>query len=199
MDAFRHGKQFQLGFILAICWFFSTPTASQSLAARPKPDQAKIAGEERKGYSVLLDYPAKEVEKGWWAFARTFGRPINMRGYYRTIITDEHTSEVVLLSQSIAMGKNTRFFLTVQEVEIPAAVIKKYQNQVQQLLVDFKKHYYTTRINDELKKNLKAASQAGKKADKSRGAARTRLLDELTALQQERARLEALLLEVGQL
>lgn len=145
-----------------------------------------ISGKKQNGYSTAFDFEAKDVEKGWWRYSREFGRPLNMRGYYKVTIPSDINSGTVdleLFSKSESAGLKSRFFLSLNADNIPKALVADYMKQLKIILLDFKKNYYIEYLENVLEGLEKKAKKASKRVSKANDKSREHLLNELESLQ----------------
>lgn len=156
----------------------------------PAIDRTKMTIESiaRDGYRTDFGFSAKKVEKGWWSFCREFGRPINMKGYYRVNIPSDVNSGTVsinLLSITSATKTGSSFFLALDHEGVPQKKIAGYDRQVLDILQKFKQSLYINDLNKTLENLEKQAARVSKKAHKGRGKSRERAIDELVDLEQK--------------
>lgn len=121
------------------------------------------------GFRTFFDFDAKDVKKGWWKFSREFGKPVNMRKYYETTLIREDMENVKLISKSVKFGQGTRFYLTLNNKNIPGKLEQTYLDQVRKLLFEFKQEYYRSFLEGELKSLEKQAIKVTRQIDKARG------------------------------
>ncbi len=149
--------------------FSSAGLYAQSYDTKIEEARLTIESSLYPGFKTFLDFDYEEVRKGWWKFARDFGKPVNMRKYYETTLIHEEMANVKLISKSLKYGRGCMFYLTLKNEEVPAGLEKKYLNQVKTLLFEFKQEYYLSFLQDELKTLEKQAMRVTRKLDKSRG------------------------------
>lgn len=147
-----------------------------------------IEGSSREGYSTRFAYSEKEVEKGWWKYSREFGRPLNMKSYYKVTIPSGENSgniDLVLLSKTIDTNPNSKFFLSLDQSNVPKEKLSAFGSQVKNILQSFKQSFYLERLEDDLETLEKKAKKWGKKVDKARGGNKDKALTELDRLEEE--------------
>lgn len=165
-------------FPLFFC-FFSLALWGQKFDPQISQYTLTLGGSARSGFISSFDFPAKKVEKGWWSFSRDFGRPLNMRAYYQVGVPTDDGKEIILLSKVIENKGACRFFLAVDEQSIPATLKEKYQNQVKQTLIDYRRYYYVQEIEKVISKAERKAGQISRKMNKAQGNSKEKLIADL--------------------
>lgn len=145
---------------------------AQSYSAGIEEARLTIESNLYQGFKTFLDFDYEEVRKGWWRFAREFGKPVNMRKYYETTLVHEDMANVTLISKSLKYGKGCMFYLTLKNDGIPAGLEKEYLSQIKTLLSEFKQEYYRSFLEEELQTLEKQAIRVTRQLDKSRGNAK---------------------------
>lgn len=179
--------------------FFSNACLAQEYEPKIRPDQMEIAGITRNGYTTTFDVKEKQVERGWWTFARTFGRPINMKAYYQLVVPAETTTgnvDLILLSKTIDNKTTTTFFLAIDADQVPEDKIRGYLDQVLLIITQFKKSYYISLLNDTLADLEKKAVKVSKRAQKSQGNTQSRHLNNLENLQKSIVEIKTKIAEI---
>lgn len=171
--------------ILIVLTFFSlSQSVCQSFDPTINATSWTIDGEVRPGYSTDFDFSAKDVEKGWWRFSRSFGRPLNMKTYYRVTIpseTNRGNVDLELLARVVPGKQGSTFFLTINDKQIPKSKQNDYLGQVKTILQDFKMSFYLSCLEDLLKKEEKKAKKLSKKVDRADDNGKEKMLNALTA------------------
>ncbi|XOV92705.1 MAG: hypothetical protein ACFHWX_21185 [Bacteroidota bacterium] len=142
---------------------------AQSYTPKIEPSSLAIESNSFPGFKTFLDFDSKDVRKGWWKFAKEFGKPVNMRKYYETTLIHEDMANVKLISKSVKFHDGTMFYLTLNNQGIPSDLEKKYLGQVRNLLFDFKQEYYRSFLEEELQSLEKQAIKVTRQLDKARG------------------------------
>ena len=145
-----------------------------------------ISGENQKGFLTRFNITAKQLEKAWWRYCREFGRPLNMKGYYKVTIPSELNSGNVnlnLLSKSMASKTGSTFFLALDRDGVPAGKVSAYHNQVKQILQSFKVSFATEQLEEKLEDLEKDAKKTSKRVAKSSGNAKDRHLQDLMKIE----------------
>ena len=187
--------------LLFLIFFSFGFVQAQNFSPIIQKDKITVDSKVRTGVSTSFDAPAKDVERGWWKYSRQFGRPLNMRGYYKVTIPatlNEGTVDLELLSKTLKNKTGSRFYLSLNTTNIPAEKVSNYTAEVKKILQNFKRSYYIDWIEENLENQAKKAIRAGKKASKGKGNSREKALEELAALDVSTAELKAKLLEVYQ-
>lgn len=176
-------------FLVFLVFFYGTAVSSQDFSLSISDAKVTIDGKARAGFMVDFDYSVKDTEKGWWRYSRSFGRPLNMRGYYQVTIPSGVNSgnvDITLLSKTFATKKGARFFLALDEEGLPADKVKNYQQQVKVILKDFKKSYYITQLEERLEDVEKKAKKASKRVARAKSPAKeAEELTQLKSIQEE--------------
>ncbi|WP_421891689.1 hypothetical protein [Marinoscillum sp.] len=174
--------------LIFFVFFLSYRGTSQDFSAEIRADKLTIDGKARDGISTSFDFPAREVERGWWRYSREFGRPLNMRGYYKVTIPSEVNSgnvDITLLSKTLSSKTGCKFFLVLDQEHVPVTKVAAYNAQIKTILQDFKKTYYIDELGETLEKAEKKAASASKKVSKSDGNGKEKALAELTGYQKQ--------------
>jgi|GEM_PF-1304124 len=174
--------------LIFFVFFMSYCGWSQDFSAQINPDKLTIDGKARDGISTSFDFPAKEVERGWWRYSREFGRPLNMRGYYKVTVPSEVNSgnvDIILLSKTLGSKTGCKFFVALDQENVPKTKVAAYNAQIKTILQDFKKAYYIEELGEILGKAEKKAATASKKVSKSNGNGKEKALHELTSYQKQ--------------
>lgn len=136
--------------LFSITWVL---TNAQNYSREIGSGKLTIEGNSFEGYKGFFDFPAKDVEYGWWKYCRQFGKPLNMRKYYQVTIprrVDGSDVEIVIYAKAIGLQKQeTRFILVLDDQSIPNDKKSAYLNQLKQVLKEFKQRFY---INYYVKK-----------------------------------------------
>lgn len=106
------------------------------------------------GYSTFFDFSREEVRRGWWEYAKKFGNPINMKTYYQVKVSSAYTDgnvDLMLYSKTEASDGGVSFFLGIEESD--------FNNQLKNLLVDFKKEFYIKKILERIEAAQKEAAK----------------------------------------
>lgn len=153
--------------IFLICSF--TTMNAQTFSSVPNKDKITLEGKPIEGFSIGFDYSGKEVEKGWWKYCRSFGRPINMRTYYKVTIPSEENGgnvDLELLSKVFASKGDSKFFLGLNPLNIPDPKQEVYHRQIRSLVADFKKRFYLNDLENQLRREEKKTKRLSKKVDR---------------------------------
>lgn len=170
-----------------LIFFQTTLLVAQSFDQKVDEVKMTIEGKVREGYKTNFDFPAKTIERAWWSYCRDFGRPLNMKGYYRVTIPKEvNNSDVALdlLSISSAVKIGSSFFLALDDTSLPQSKVSTYERQVLGILQRFKQTVYINELNEKLESLEKDAARASKKIRKREGSAKTKALQDLADLEQ---------------
>lgn len=181
--AILHSHTKLVSILIVLIFFFQSGAICQSFDPTINATHWTVDGEVRQGFSTDFGFSAKDVEKGWWRFSRKFGRPLNMKTYCRVTIpgeTNQGNVDIELLSKTLTNKEGSTFFLTVNERTIPETKKENYLNQVKIMLQDFKKSYYLSVLEDQLKKEEKKAKKLSKKVDRAGKKGKDRALNALT-------------------
>lgn len=122
-----------------------------------------INGERRVGYKTVFDFSREEVRHSWWKYAKRFGRPINMKSYYKVIVPSSETDgnvDIEIIAQTSETTKGSIFFLGLEN--------EAYKEQVKGILIDFKKDLYVKGLIREIKSIENKCSELAENYRKSR-------------------------------
>lgn len=181
--------------------FFMTLLAgSQAFDSRIDETSLAIAGQNQKGFLTRFTISAKQLEKAWWRYCREFGRPLNMKGYYKVTIPSELNSGNVnlnLLSKSMSSKTGSTFFLALDREGVPTDKVKAYHSQVEQILQSFKVSFATEQLEEQLADLEKDAKKTSKRVAKSTGNSKDRHLQELRKIEEKIEAIKLRLAEVN--
>jgi len=170
-----------------LTFFFCEYTVAQKFSPQIQKDKITVASKTRLGYSTSFDESAKTMERAWWSYSRQFGRPLNMRGYYKVTVPatlNEGTVDLELFSKAMSNKTGSRFYLSLNTEDLPSSKVTAYNSEVKKILQSFKRSYYINLLEENIEKEEKKAIREGKKAEKSRGRSREKALQELADLDQ---------------
>ena len=180
-------------------FFFIGTVQGQNFSELVSDKTMSISAKAYNGFYTEFDFNAKNVERGWWDYSRSFGRPLNMRGYYKVTIPSDVNSgtvDLVLLSRTVSGKNSCGFFLCLDESNISKDKILDYKKQLKVILKDFKKTYYIEQLEDVLEQLEKKAIKTSKKVSKAKGKSKERFLQDLETQQEHIAQTKAKLKEI---
>ena len=182
--------------VFVIClWCSGFASRAQSFDLTINRDHITIDGQQLEAFSTGFDHSAREVEKGWWRYCRTFGRPVNMRSYYRVIVPREVNQgnvdlELFARTASQRTGGSI-FFLALNAANIPTARQNIYQPQIRVMLGDFKKKFYLELLQEQLEKEERKAKKLSKRVDRGQNKALQELTEQEKLLEGIRLKIKA--------
>lgn len=182
--------------LLLICAHWLT---AQEIDKSMNEGQLTFEGTAHEGVFSTFPERRNTLERQWWKYARDFSRPVNMKQYYRTTIPSEVNGsdvDIVLLSKTQKSGRGSRFFLALDPSGIPKAKVASYQSQVKGILMGFKRHYYLSILQEDLKDLEKKAARASAKIKKLNGRSRSANFNELQQINAEIEHKKATIREV---
>ena len=150
-----------------------------------KGGSLEIGGVSLTGYQTQFDFAREEVRKGWWKYARQFGNPLDMRTHYEVTVPSDHTDgniDLKIYAQSVDGAEGSIFNVGIES--------EKYKVQVEELLKEFKRHFYIQYYVEEIKlKDLEAAGLSRKYESAKLDEDKQTALNDLNAVQREVDRL----------
>lgn len=152
-----------------------------------------VEGKSLDAFSTSFNYSAKEIEKEWWKYCRNFGRPVNMRTYYRVIVPSETNTgnvDLMLLARATPQQNGSVFYLGIDTEKIPAAKQATYQRQVRSVIGDFKKGFYLESLQDQLEREEKKAKKLSKQVDRGKDRALQELIRQEQLLENIRQKIK---------
>jgi hypothetical protein len=144
--------------VLLLGWFslWSLNLGAQTFDLKSQSVQVAIKGTNYSGYSTAVDFPKKEVLYGWWKYARRYGKPLNQRTHYEvTLPATDKTKALVLYTIVKESGTGSVVELALNTEGMGEEDKKKYQAQVRDVLLDFKRWYYLRYYENQLEKLAK--------------------------------------------
>ena len=143
--------------------------------------ETTLEGKELTGYLSAFDFDRESVRKGWWKYSRDFGLPLNMKEYYKVTIPANITDgnvDLVIYSQTEVVQDGVNFFLGLED--------DKYDKQAYNLLVDFKKSFYISRLIQKIAdKEVQAKKLGNAYNDAFLDSERKNILDNLLRVKSE--------------
>lgn len=191
-QAKRHSGTKSRILLIVIFSILAYESAGQGFDAKVSATHWTVKGEAMQGFSSDFDFSAKVVEKGWWRYSRTFGRPLNMKSYYSVTIPSEENQgnvDIELLARVVPGKAGSTFFLTVNSQSVPESKLQDYLGQVRMILQEFKRDFYLRHLQDQLRKEEKKAKKLSKKVDRSGNRTKEKALQALMVQEQKLAEL----------
>lgn len=151
-------------------------------------DEARlqIKGESISGYKTDFDFIRADVRYGWWKYIRKIGNPTDMRDYYEVKIPREIAGgdeDILVYTQSVEAEEFSTFLIGSEQ--------KSYEDQVRELLIDFKRNFYIQYYVEQIEKLEKKAQ-----AISEGKASVTKMLNELAEIQFEIERIKEVLKQI---
>jgi len=171
--------------LFAFLLFLATVSFSQKFENSISPSKFTIGENKYPAFKTYVDFKPAIVERGWWKFARQFGKPLNMRKYYQVTIPremDGTITEIVLYSKPVVSGEGASFSLALDDQNIPKEKKELYLKQLKLILMEFKRYLYLEKYEEQMVAVTKLAEKNGSITGKLKGRAREEKLEELQLL-----------------
>lgn len=156
-------------------------TGQKKYDQKVQPSTLTLEGISINGHKTNFDFDREYVRKGWWAYARKFGSPLNMKDYYKVTIPASQSDgnvDMTIYTQTVKDANGVSFFLGVAD--------KALSKQATELLLDFKKHFYIHHYLDEMEQLTDEANALSKDYRKAiLDTKKRRLLDQLSQIKYE--------------
>jgi len=157
-----------LSFCLII--FFAHFIKAQGIDLKPKPEKLQVDGQKLEGHSLIFDFTQKEIFKAWWKYSRVFSRnETKKEDIKHTIPPKEGESTVPIVFYSRVESPDSlsaKIIAALSDNGMTSDNIKKYSQQVKELLVDFKVSHYKNNLQRKISDTEKLAGKIGKSLDR---------------------------------
>ena len=116
----------------------------QDYDTKLEPLDLSITGISYAGYQTELDFNPATVKLGLWKYTKHFGQLINNGSHYiLKIPITNNDGNIELRIFSKLSGKNkTVLHMALDTAKLPIASLSVYQQETQDLILDFKKKFY---------------------------------------------------------
>ncbi len=138
---------------MVILFCFSSIKAQKGYNDSIQEATRNFEGKVIAGYITDFHFSRKDIRRGWWEYARKFGNPINMKEYYKVKIPASYTDgnvDLMIFSKIEEREVRIMFFLGIEESE--------FKEQIQTIIVEFKRNFYINKILEEIEHRNKEAA-----------------------------------------
>ena len=163
-----------------------------------------ITGISYAGYQTELDFNPATVKLGLWKYTKYFGQLVNNGTHYTLKIPITNNDGNIELRLFLKLsGKNkTLVHVALDTTKIPIASLSEYQQETQDLILDFKKKFYWEQYQKVVDAKTAEAFKLSKRYRKiSRKSANSkegsRILENLLAINREIEKLKKLQLALS--
>lgn len=122
----------------------------------------ELPEEKLSGFVTTFEFPAEDVNLGWWKYAKKFALPLNQRTHYEVTIPATENSRAVVIYTQVEEKEGTPvwFKLGLKLEDVPKEEKAKYRAQAQSMLLDFKRSYYLRYFEEQLESLEKTISKS---------------------------------------
>jgi len=123
-----------------------------------------------KGSAVTLDFDRKKAFKAWWKYSRKFSRTQTFKDYLlHTIppVEGESTESLIFYSRVEKVNdSSSKVNAALAKNGMDDVNLRKYQEQVENLLIDFRMNFYAKNLQKKITETEKKATKVSRTLDK---------------------------------